>query len=114
MQSDKSKLGYLARKRKSRIVASEQTLDEYGTWLCSSGLIRECSNGFVCAIDGRINKSTSKSVNKVLTDMRMLLTSNPILAQDICLDYQQKMRANYDKLIPASTTTTKKKQKTQT
>jgi Tfp pilus assembly protein PilF len=113
MESVASKSGYLARKRKSRLVASEQSLDEYGTWLCSSGLARESSKGFVCALDKTLQKSKSKTVNTVLTDMRMLLTSNPILAQDICLDYQQHMRSHYEKLLPA-TATSKKKQRTQT
>lgn len=88
-------------------------MDEYGTWLCSSGLARESSKGFVCALDKTLQKSKSKTVNTVLTDMRMLLTSNPILAQDICLDYQQHMRSHYEKLLPA-TATSKKKQRTQT
>ena len=112
MQGGTSKSGYLARKRKSRLIASEQTLDEYGTWLCSSGLTRECSNGLVHAMDKALQKSKSKVMSKVLTDMRMLLASNPILAQDLCLDYQQHMRPHYEKLLTATPVTSKKKQRT--
>merc|ERR1711935_986180 len=116
MDSVAPKCGYIARKRKARLAACEQTMDEYGVWLCSSGLARESSKGFVASLDKAMKKNKNKSVNKTMADMRMLLSSNPILAQDITLDYQQHMRPHYEKLLPvtSSATVPKKKQRTQT
>jgi hypothetical protein len=109
MQNDNSKGGYLARKRKLRHGVLDKTTDEYGTWLCSSGLTHESAKGFIHALDSTIKKNKGEKYRKVLSDMRLLLSSNPILAQDICLDYQQCMKSRYEKLLPGNTVVSKKK-----
>ena len=112
VQQSTSKVGYLARKRKlHQESTSEQTKDEYSLWLTSTGLANETAVSLCQAITKVSKVQKNKETLKLLNSMQALLTSNPILAQDLSLIYQELMRPTYDKLFRQTTIVKQKKQK---
>ena len=108
----KPKMGYIARKRKQQQATSEQSTDEYGLWLLTSGLVKQTATALDKSLCTTRDLQKNKEVIEVLNSMHSLLIANPMLAQDIAMVYQTSMRSNYDKLLRQSTPVApKKKQK---
>ena len=109
MEDTVSKRGYIARKREAR--ALEQTHDDYGAWLVSSGMTKQTCAALIRALRKQMVQSHNKHVSKVMIDMQSLLSTNPIFAQDLALSYQQEMKQHYEKLFRSGATHQNKKKK---